>query len=219
MFTWICPKCGSEVPPSLNECPKCVPERTYTVWRPSATSAQPETAPPPVQPPAPPPEPPPVRRVERKVSPAFVAIAAAAGIVVVLGILYLYVLPRSGPASSAPAVSLQAPGGPGSSRSAHPLAKHLELAGIRVTRSAEQTARIQLLVINHSAADLPDLKMQVTLRGASGGNPVFEFPIDLPSIGPYESRDITSTVRTTLKAYEIPDWQLLRAEFRLASEP
>src|SRR5690348_12290900 len=23
MFTWICPKCGREVPPAYNECPDC----------------------------------------------------------------------------------------------------------------------------------------------------------------------------------------------------
>lgn len=41
MFTWICPKCGTEVPPSSAECPRC-----------AATAA----APPP-QPQAPPPQP------------------------------------------------------------------------------------------------------------------------------------------------------------------
>src|SRR5258708_34554674 len=25
MFTWICPTCGKEVPPSMDECPRCKP--------------------------------------------------------------------------------------------------------------------------------------------------------------------------------------------------
>jgi hypothetical protein len=177
-------------------------------------------APPPVQPSAPVQSTPARAPVPtaRKLSPALVAFLAASGIVVVLGILYLYVLPHSSPATSTPAASLELPGGPASSQAPHPLAKHLEIAGIRITQSAAQTVKIQLLVINHSAADLPDLMMHVTLRAASGGKPIFEVPVDLSSIGPYESRDVTATVKTTLKAYEIPDWQMVRAEFRL-SEP
>src|SRR5580765_3488007 len=26
MFTWICPKCGREVPPAYNDCPDCAPQ-------------------------------------------------------------------------------------------------------------------------------------------------------------------------------------------------
>ncbi len=206
MFTWICPKCGAEVPPSYSECPQCASK--------SSAAPQPQTATPPVQPAAPPPP----ARAARRLSPTLVAIFAAAGIVALLCVLYLYVLPHSSQVSSAPSTSLQLPGAAGSSESAHPLAKHLELAGLRVTQSAGQTVKIQFLAINHSAADLPDLKMHITLRALSGGNPIFEFPVDLLSIGPYESREVTSTVKTTLKAYEIPDWQMLRGEFRLPPE-
>ena len=117
-----------------------------------------------------------------------------------------------------PAAPLQNPGVAGSSQPAHPLAKHLEVAGIRITETAPQTAKVNFVVINHSAADLPELKMEVSLRPTTGGNPVFEFPVNLPSIGPYESRDMTHTVKTKLKPYEIPDWQMLRPEFRITSE-
>jgi hypothetical protein len=139
--------------------------------------------------------------------------------VVLLGVLYLYVLPHRSDATSTPATTLETPAGPGSGQPVHPLAKHLELAGIRVGETAQRTAKIQFLIINHSAADLPDLKLQVTLRPSAGGDPVFDFPVDLPSIGPFESRDITTTLKTALKPYEIPDWQLLRPEFRITSAP
>jgi hypothetical protein len=243
MFTWICPKCGGEVPPSYSECPKCSPRIA------PASTAEPRLEPPPASPvppqtvtPAPQPvisppvappqraqpldvrdllrEPPPAPPVpaRRPVSPTLVAICAAAGLVVLLGILYLYILPDRSEATQTQATSLQNAGGPGSSQAPHPLAKHLEVAGIRVTETSPLTARISFVVINHSAADLPDLKMNVTLRPSAGGNPVFDFPVDIPSIGPYESREMTSTVKTTLKPYEIPDWQMLRPEFRITSE-
>jgi hypothetical protein len=146
-----------------------------------------------------------------------VALLAASGLVVVLGVLYLYVLPRTSPTTGAATAALQSPGGAGSAESPHPLAKHLELAGLRITESTPQTAKIQFLIINHSRADLPDLKLQVALRPSAGGSPIFEFPADLPSIGPYESREMMITLKTALKPYEIPDWQLLRAEFRVTS--
>jgi hypothetical protein len=139
--------------------------------------------------------------------------------VVLLGVLYLYVLPDRSHATNTSPAAIQNAGPAGSSQAAHPLAKHLEIAGIRITEPAAQTAKVSFLIINHSAADLPDLKLQVILRTEAGANPVFDFPIDLPSIGPYESREMTSTVRTTLKPYEIPDWQMLRPDFRVTSQP
>src|SRR4051812_43414955 len=37
MFTWICPKCGREVPPAYNDCPDCAPKSA------DATAQQPNT--------------------------------------------------------------------------------------------------------------------------------------------------------------------------------
>lgn len=54
MFTWICPVCGAEVPPSEAECPRCVERRQ------AASAAQPAAPPPaPHTPSAPPPYVPP----------------------------------------------------------------------------------------------------------------------------------------------------------------
>ncbi len=56
MFTWICPKCGREVPPAYDECPNCCPKPAQTAAAPPITAADP--APPPAQVVAPPPPPP-----------------------------------------------------------------------------------------------------------------------------------------------------------------
>lgn len=98
------------------------------------------------------------------------------------------------------------------------MAKHLEIAGLRITPAKAGSARVQFLVVNHSAADLPQMSLDLTLRPASGGAAIFEFQVKLPSIGPYESRELTSIVNTALKPYELPDWQALRADFRLRSD-
>jgi hypothetical protein len=77
-------------------------------------------------------------------------------------------------------------------------------------------AKIGYVVVNHSPADLPDLKAQITL--SAGGKAMFEFPVVIPSIGPYDSKDLTASVRTRLKPYELPDWQAVKPSLRITSE-
>ena len=51
MFSWICPQCGREVPPSYTECPDCVAKGKVPP-SPAVDAAQPPAdAPPPQQPP------------------------------------------------------------------------------------------------------------------------------------------------------------------------
>jgi hypothetical protein len=96
MFTWICPRCGREVPPSYTECPDCgkaeqasaagtagpAPPTTY--GQPAAVSKPPAPAPVPSQPsyldllqePSPAPPPQPVYRSEPAAPPVYQAPAA-----------------------------------------------------------------------------------------------------------------------------------------------
>jgi len=53
MFTWICPQCGREVPPSYTECPDCAAKTALASNAPPAPGEP--TAPPPAYPPPPPP--------------------------------------------------------------------------------------------------------------------------------------------------------------------
>ncbi|HZT33988.1 MAG TPA: hypothetical protein VFA33_29120 [Bryobacteraceae bacterium] len=67
MFTWICPQCGREVPPSYSECPNCAPAQPAAPVQapppPQVVPQYPQPVPPPQQAPppqaAPPPLPPP----------------------------------------------------------------------------------------------------------------------------------------------------------------
>jgi hypothetical protein len=144
-----------------------------------------------------------------------VAAATAAGICALLAVLYLFVLPRKTPAD---ATSLESPSRTPASPTAHahPLAKYVEIAGLRVMEDNRGQVKIGYIVVNHSPADLPGLRAQITLSAA--GKPVFEFPTTIPSIGPYESKDLTATVKTNLRPYELPDWQALKPTFVIKSE-
>ena len=285
MFTWICPKCGRDVPPSYSDCPDCTPkppkaaapEPKVTAAAPPPVAAEPVQPPPvaavpveappvaaaplaappvaepvatpavPASAPTPPhlqsaPWPPPAAapnpylecpssfaaaqppEVRRKGPPGWlIAIGFAVGLAGVLFLLYTYVLPKKSETASTPGTSaaagsvVPAAAKAGGAKRAHPLAKFLEITGVRFTEDAKQRGKVQFIVVNHSAADLPELKMQIAVKAA--GKTVFEIPFSVPSIGPYESKDFSVPVQTSLKGYELPDWQFLKADFEITSEP
>jgi hypothetical protein len=147
-------------------------------------------------------------------SPAVVAVLAAAGMTALLAVLYLFVLPRGGSAQKAAAEpNLEAPATPATAApsSKHPLAKHLEVAAVRLTHTGRGRVDIQYMVVNHSAADLPELRMDVAIRSAD--KVFFEFPAKVPALGPFEAKELKATVPTDLKPYELPDWQMMRPQF------
>lgn len=103
---------------------------------------------------------------------------------------------------------------------AHPLHKHIELAGLRLTEIKPGRLRFRCLVVNHSLADVGDLELQVALRtvvAKEGDGPLAEFKAKVQGLGPEEFREVTVELPTKLKAYEIPDWQFLRAQFEFLS--
>jgi hypothetical protein len=102
----------------------------------------------------------------------------------------------------------------------HPLSKHIEVTGIRINEDAAQKAQVEFLVVNHSGADIADLGGTLTLkpRGAKPENaPLASFEFKVPSIGPYQSKELKTTVRSNMRAYELPDWQFLEADLEITS--
>src|SRR5512132_3921268 len=116
MFTWICPQCGREVPPSYNECPDCA----VTQKTPAAVATPP--APPPPQPAArPAPDPlPDLPRTFASASPAPRAtpawligtLSAIGAIVVVVAVFWAgKYFSGTGEAAAAPApITMEKPG-------------------------------------------------------------------------------------------------------------
>lgn len=108
---------------------------------------------------------------------------------------------------------MENPGATGSATPVHPLAKYIEISGVRIIEDRRGQAKIAYLIVNHSPADLPELQAQITLN--AGGKDMFTFPATIPSIGPYEAKDLTTTVKTQLKPYELPDWQVVKPAVRI----
>lgn len=101
---------------------------------------------------------------------------------------------------------------------AHPFARHIEITGLRVVETPKQKLQVQLVIINHSAADLPDLKLRINLRSSKakpGEDAISSFPISVRGLAAYESKEIKADAATRLRAYEFPDWQFLQADFEV----
>ncbi len=220
MFTWICPECGREVPPSYSECPDCAAKAAA-----KGTTSASQQAPPPAEVEAPRPAAaaaPPVTYVvvKGRLPGWLVAFAVAVAMIVVLGGAYYFLFPslRSQPPEApAAAASLETPTTPVATASAHPLAKHIEIAGLRITEEGKKT-QVRFLVVNHSGAVLADLAGTLSLHASTakpGSEPLCTVAFQLASVGPYDSKELTLPIKTSLRAYELPDWQFLRSEWQL----
>lgn len=149
--------------------------------------------------------------------PAWVVVALVAVVLIAAGYAGITLM-RSPSADSAKKSAVNEPV---KAKGGSPFAKHIEIGGIRVTENAKKKLEVQMVVINHSAADLPDLKINIALRvtnAAPGAEPVTEFTVKLPALGGLEARDVKAEASTKLRAYEFPDWQFLRPEFEVLSQ-
>jgi hypothetical protein len=104
--------------------------------------------------------------------------------------------------------------------SKHPLTKYVELVGFRMSEAGPGKLRIKFSVVNHSEADIGDLAVRVKLTTTAakpGDEPVAVFESKVPALGPEDTKDVTVTVPTKLRIYELPDWQFLKGEFEITS--
>lgn len=131
--------------------------------------------------------------------------------------VFLYSCSSSSPQKQ-PAAIAPRPGSAAADQ--NPVAKYLELAGFRLDEKGPGNLQIQFAVINHSDADVGDLSLQVNLRAKTAGPndpPLFSFPASVQSLGPEEVKQVTVSVPTKLRVYELPDWQFITSDFTVTS--
>jgi hypothetical protein len=140
----------------------------------------------------------------------FAAVLIIIGLTVILLRNASRTAPAAPPTSSAASFERPAPAGASDS---NPVFRNVELTGLRLVEDAKHKAFVQVLVVNHSAADLGEVAANVNLRAGTKqtDEPVGTFAFKA-SLGPYEAKEIKAQVETKLRVYELPDWQFLRAE-------
>jgi hypothetical protein len=128
----------------------------------------------------------------------------------------------SSQASTTPAVALENPSAPaaGSKAKANTLQKYVEVVGMRLTEDAKKKPEVRFVVVNHSGAEIADLAATVNLwarTAKSDEEAVGTFSFKVPSLGAYESKEMSGVLSTKLRVYELPDWQNLVAEIQITS--
>jgi hypothetical protein len=225
MFTWICPQCGREVPPSENECPDCANRSSV---KPPTVAL--DTAPP-AQAPAPSKKSPqrsgagvhlPLWLLAILFALGFTAVGAA-GFFAYQHFSSANKVQRPAPqpgsmpsASASPAGVAEAPGATVASL----VLENLEVTGLRLVEDKQKKLEIRFILVNHSPAPLTDIAGTVTLRPSTakpGKETVGTFAFRLPGLEPYESRDMLAPVGAKMRLYELPDWQYLRADVVLTT--
>jgi hypothetical protein len=269
MFTWICPQCGREVPPSYTDCPDCAAKAKPP--EPPAPEPPPQYQPPPPQYQPPPPQyqppqqyqappqyqyppqqqypPQPPRQYQPPYEPPqpqappeppkfYVPPPERSGLAAIptwlMSILFALVFggvvfgaysiwqglkkePSATSQDSAPAnPSAVTATGAGN----NPLLKQIEVAGLRLTQNKAKKTEIRFLVVNHSGGEVQDVAGTLSLRARTSKRdeePIGACAFKLPSLGPYESKDMVCILNTKLKVYELPDWQNLEAQLQITS--
>ncbi|MGA2133692.1 MAG: hypothetical protein ABSH50_15475 [Bryobacteraceae bacterium] len=220
MFTWICPTCGREVPPSYDDCPDCAAKAKAGAEDPSSAP----DAPPPLSAPLPAPAIPAhfgAPPSSRAALPTWLLAVLFAVVLVCLGGAFIWWMHRSGstPGASAAAPVQSAPPALPAGAKESVMQKYIEVSGIRLQEAAKGATEARFLVINHSGADITDLGGMVNIWGRAGKTEeaAGSFNFKLPSIGPYESKEAVAPVNTKLKVYELPDWQFITTQVQITS--
>lgn len=244
MFTWICPQCGREVPPSYSECPTCAERKKGGI----TAAAAPPTPPPPPAPPAvahqaPPPFPPQatyapppppayaappqqalpqpqytIAEAKSGLPGWLIAVLAAAVLGGALYLAYTYLLPGHRGSASAPGVAAEK-AVPAGAATAHPYGKFIEVAALRLSEEKGKP-KLMYAVVNHSSGELAGVELRISLRPTTAkpeDAAIATFTAKVGSIGPYEAKEMSTPIETKERAYELPDWQFLRADFEITS--
>jgi hypothetical protein len=103
---------------------------------------------------------------------------------------------------------------------ANPLMKQIEVSGFRLTQNKAKKTEARFLIVNHSGAELQDLTGTISLQARTAKKdeePVGALAFKVPTLGPYEAKEVTAVVDTKLKVYELPDWQNLDERVQITS--
>ena len=256
MFTWICPKCGTEVPPSYNDCPTCearekaasAPPAAPIVQAPVPVVQAPVVQAPVVQAPvlqapvlqapvlqapvaftqaplmgtAPTESAPPMASYAYPPPPPggglpswLIAVLSILGVAAIgYGVIHFMRSPNGASGESAAVTETARPSGDPSPPS--PVAKFVEVVGFRIVESKQQV-QLKFIIVNHSAGEIApfDLELQVRAKSGKADEALFTVKTPVSGVLPYEAKDMTIPVKTSLRAYELPDWQFITATFQI----
>jgi hypothetical protein len=120
------------------------------------------------------------------------------------------------PVQASPVTSSAVGAGP------HPFARFVEIAGLRVVADLNHKSQLQYLVVNHSATRLSDLSLKIAVRSSSDSSastPLFTLSVVVPTLGPFQSKEMKTDLEAGLRSAAIPEWENLRADVQVSTKP
>ena len=99
-----------------------------------------------------------------------------------------------------------------------PLSKAIEVTGLRIVVDPAKKSEIQYLVVNHTPARFSGVTVYVTLRAADarpGQPPLCRFSFAAPNLGPFQSKEMSSSIEKMNRPEALPGWQDLRADIEI----
>ena len=91
---------------------------------------------------------------------------------------------------------------------------------MRIVVDSSRKSEVHYVIVNHSSAEIADVTVHVTLRNAlkATAAPVTSFQFRLPSLGPWESKEMVIPIERLARGFELPDWQNLKTEFQITGQ-
>jgi hypothetical protein len=114
--------------------------------------------------------------------------------------------PRPAPSPAAK----KAESAPEPALSTNPLERAVEVTGIRFITDEGRRPEIHYLVVNHSNTSLAGIVVNVALHANKDGSPLSDFVFHVPRLGPYESKEMVSSIERLPRGVDLPDWRRLR---------
>lgn len=228
MFSWECPKCGHDNPPSAKTCVYCgydeaqaeaeglPPHGMHTNAEAPAVTAPAGQGPVPA-----PPLPRASHAPHRTGMPTWLMSVLFAAGFLILGFAVYYGIQyfSNRPSAAARAVVNNAVAARG--KTSNPLQKYIEVIGIRLVQDKAHKMQARFVVVNHATTELADIDATVTLWAStakSEEDPAGTFAFKIPSLPANESKELSAPFNTKLKIYELPDWQNLTADLQINAQ-
>jgi hypothetical protein len=139
-------------------------------------------------------------------------------VVVLLAVRVVFSFLPQKPADASTAAAALTPTSVSARAVSIPLSKAIEVTGFRIVVDPSRKSEIQYLVVNHTAARFSGVTVYVTLRAADarpGQPPLCRFSFAAPNLGPFQSKEMSSSIEKMNRPDALPEWQDLRADIEI----
>jgi len=139
-------------------------------------------------------------------------------VMVLLAVRVVFSFLPQKPANASTTAAAAAPVSVSTPAVSNSLSKAIEVTGFRIVVDPAKKSEIQYLVVNHTPARFSGVTVYVTVRAADarpGQPPLCRFSFAAPNLGPFQSKEMSSSIDRINRPETLPEWQDLRADLEI----